>query len=136
MQQIANNAGALAASFSTLKNLKKLSVRDLEELKPERVQEALQGMPGWKLDMSRKALDRLHEFSDSKVALAFATFATELAGAGRQPISVFVWGGRGPQPISVFVSGGRVGLTLHGQPRRGKKGGLTLAVMELAKRLG
>src|SRR4051794_14485285 len=126
MQQIANNAGALAASFSTLKNLKKLSVRDLEELKPERVQEALQAMPGWKLDMSRKALealqampgwkldmsrkalDRLHEFSDSKVALAFATFATELAGAGRQP-------------ISVFVSGGRVGLTLHGQPRRGKK---------------
>src|SRR4051812_47736757 len=123
MQQIANNAGALAASFSTLKNLKKLSVRDLEELKPERVQEALQAMPGWKLDMSRKALDRLHEFSDSKVALAFATFATELAGAGRQS-------------ISVFVSGGRVGLTLHGQPRRGKKGGLTLAVMELAKRLG
>src|SRR3954451_8421567 len=123
MQQIANNAGALAASFSTLKNLKKLAARDLEELKPERVQEALQAMPGWKLDMSRKALDRLHEFSDSKVALAFATFATELAGAGRQP-------------ISVFVSGGRVGLTLHGQPRRGKKGGLTLAVMELAKRLG
>jgi pterin-4a-carbinolamine dehydratase len=123
MQQIANNAGALAASFSTLKNLRKLSARDLEELKPERVQEALQAMPGWKLDVNRKALDRFHEFSDSKVALAFATFATELAGAGRQP-------------ISVFVSGGRVGLTLHGQPRRGKKGGLTLAVMELAKRLG
>src|SRR3954466_9651233 len=110
MQQIANNAGALAASFSTLKNLKKLSVRDLEELKPERVQEALQAMPGWKLDMSRKALDRLHEFSDSKVALAFATFATELAGAGRQP-------------ISVFVSGGRAGLPPPGLPPGGKKGG-------------
>ena len=120
MQQIANNAGALAVSFSTLK---KMAARDLEELKPERVQEALQAMPGWKLDMNRKAIDRVHEFSDSKVALAFATFATELAGAGRQP-------------ISVYVSGGRVGLTLHGQPRRGKKGGLTLAVMELAKRLG
>jgi len=80
-------------------------------------------MPGWKLDMSRKALDRVHEFSDSKVALAFAAYATELAGSARQP-------------ISVFVSGGRMGLTLHGQPRRGKKGGLTLAVMELAKRLG
>lgn len=121
MQQIANSAGALAISFPTLMNL---SARELvEELKPERVQEALQAMPGWKLDMTRKAIDRVHEFSDSKVALAFATFATELAGAGRQP-------------ISVFVSGGRVGLTLHGQPRRGKKGGLTLAVMELAKRLG
>src|SRR3954466_4708623 len=117
MQQIANNAGA-RINFTTLK---KLAAQDLLELKPERVQEALQAMLGWKLDMSRKALDRLHEFSDSKVALAFATFATELAGAGGQP-------------ISVFVSGGRVGLTLHGQPRRGKKGGLTLAVMELAKR--
>ena len=120
MQQIANNAGALAVSFSTLK---KMAARDPEELKPERVQEMLQAMPGWKLDMSRKALDRVHEFSDSKVALAFAAYATELAGSARQP-------------ISVFVSGGRMGLTLHGQPRRGKKGGLTLAVMELAKRLG
>jgi pterin-4a-carbinolamine dehydratase len=124
MQQIANNnAGTLAASFSTLKNLRKLSARDLEELKPERVQETLQAMPGWKLDVSRKAIDRFYEFSDSKVALAFAAYVTELAGSVRQP-------------ISVFVSGGRLGLTLHGQPRRGKKGGLTLAVMELAKRLG
>jgi pterin-4a-carbinolamine dehydratase len=123
MQQIENNAGALAASFSTLKNLRKLAARDQEELKPERVQEMLQAMPGWKLDTGRKALDRLQEFSDSKVALAFAAYATELAGSARQP-------------ISVFVSGGRMGLTLHGQPRRGKKGGLTLAVIELAKRLG
>ena len=120
MQQIVNNAEALGVSFS---KLKKMAARDLEELKPERVQEMLQAMPNWKLDVNRKAIDRFHEFSDSKVALAFATYATELAGAVRQP-------------ISVFVAGGRLGLTLHGQPRRGKKGGLTLAVMELAKRLG
>ncbi len=120
MQQIANKAGARAVSFATMK---KLANRDLEELKPERVQEALQAMPGWKLDMSRKALDRVHEFTDSKVALAFAAYVTELAGSARQP-------------ISVFVAGGRMGLTLHGQPRRGKKGGLTLAVIELAKQLG
>src|SRR6202163_4082300 len=107
MQQIVNSAGALTASFPTRK---KLSARDFEELKPERVQEMLKAMPGWKLDMNRKAIDRLHEFPDSKVALAFATFATELAGAGRQP-------------ISVLVSAGRVGLTLHGQQGRGKKGG-------------
>jgi pterin-4a-carbinolamine dehydratase len=119
MQQIANNAGVLTAGSPTGKK----SPRHQEELKPERVQEALQAMPGWKLDLNRKAIDRLHEFPDAKVALAFAAFATELAGAGRQP-------------ISVLVSGGRVGLTLHGQPRRGKKGGLTEAVLELAKRLG
>lgn len=119
-QQIVNSAEALAASFLTRS---KLSSRFLEELKPERVQEMLQAMPGWTLDMGRKTIDRLHEFSDSKVALAYAAFATELAGAERQP-------------ISILVSGGRVGLTLHGQPRRGKRGGLTLAVLELAKRLG
>jgi pterin-4a-carbinolamine dehydratase len=120
MQQIVNSAVALTASFPTRK---KLSARDFEELKPERVQEMLTAMPGWKLDMNRRAIDRFHEFPDSKVALAFATYATELAGAGRQP-------------ISVLVSAGRVGLTLHGQQRRGKRGGLTMAVLELAKRLG
>jgi pterin-4a-carbinolamine dehydratase len=123
MQQIESTAETLATSFSTLKKMRKLAARDQEELKPERVQEMLQAMPGWKLDVGRKALDRLQEFSDSKVALAFASYATELAAAARQP-------------ISVFVSAGRMGLTLHGQPRKGKKGGLTLAVMELARQLG
>ena len=119
MQQIVDSAAALAASFPN----RKLLTLDLEELKPERVQEALKAMPGWKLDMNRKAIDRLYEFPDSKVALVYAAFATELAGSWRQP-------------ISILVSGGRVGLTLHGKPRRGRKGGLTQAVLELAKRLG
>ncbi len=110
MQQITNSVGTLIANPST-------------ELKPERVQLELQSMPGWKLDLNRQTIDRLHEFPDSKVALAFAAFATELAGSGRQP-------------ISILVSGGRVGLTLHGQPRRGNRGGLTMSVLELAKRLG
>ena len=117
MQQIANSA-VTAPSFP-----RRLLTLDLDELKPERVQEMLKAMPGWKLDMSRRTIDRLHQFPDSKVALVYAAFATELAGSWRQP-------------ISIFVSGGTVGLSLHGRPRRGKRGGLTEAVMELAKRLG
>ena len=93
------------------------------ELKPERVQEILQAMPGWTLNANRKSLERLLEFPDARVALAYAAFATELAGSNRQP-------------VSVLVSGGWVGLTLLGQARKGKKGGMTMAVIELAKRLG
>ncbi|HEX4962233.1 MAG TPA: hypothetical protein VF173_15465 [Thermoanaerobaculia bacterium] len=93
------------------------------ELKPERVQELLQAMPGWTLNTTRKSLERLLPFPDARVALAYAAFATELAGANRQP-------------VSILVSGGWVGLTLLGQARKGKKGGMTMAVIELAKRLG
>jgi pterin-4a-carbinolamine dehydratase len=119
MQQIVNSAATLTAGVPT----RRLIALDLEELKPERVQETLKAMPGWKLDMNRRTIDRFYEFPDSKVALVYAAFATELAGSWRQP-------------ISILVAGGRVGLTLHGKPRRGKRGGLTEAVMELAKRLG
>lgn len=97
--------------------------RPEEELKPERVQLALQSMPGWRLDMNRRTIDRLHEFGDARVALAYAAFVTKLAEADRQV-------------ASVLVSGARVCLSLHGYPRRGSKGGITESVLEMAKRLG
>ncbi|MFY9823690.1 MAG: 4a-hydroxytetrahydrobiopterin dehydratase [Thermoanaerobaculia bacterium] len=94
-----------------------------EQLKPERVQEELQSMPGWTFSPERQAINRLQELPDMRVALAFATFALELAKAEGQP-------------MSVLIADRLVGLTLTGAPVNGTRGGLTLAALALAKRLG
>jgi len=94
-----------------------------QQLKPERVQEELQSMPGWTFNLERQAINRLQELPDMRVALAFATFALKLAKAEGQP-------------LSVLIADSRVGLTLTGAPVNGTRGGLTLAALALAKRLG
>ncbi|MEA2605018.1 MAG: hypothetical protein QOF89_6010 [Acidobacteriota bacterium] len=124
MQQSLNVTGTLTANpLEPTIWLKRPPHRPGQELKPERVQEELQAMPGWTLDLSRKTINRLHEFGDSSVALAYAAFIKELAGADGQR-------------VSILVSGGLVGLSLHGYPRKGTRGGITESVLEMAKRLG
>ena len=124
MQQMSNTVGILIADPTEVKVwLRRPPHPPEESLKPERVQEELQAMPGWKLNLNRQTIDRLHEFGDARVALAYAAFVTQLVGADRQM-------------ASVLVSGGLVGVSLHGYPRKGTKGGITESVLELAKRLG
>ena len=94
-----------------------------EQLKPERVQEELRAMPRWKFNPERQAINRLQELPDMRVALAFATFALKLAKVEGQP-------------MSVLIADCRMGLTLTGAPVNGTRGGLTLAALALAKRLG
>ena len=125
MQQFfSTTAGTLTAnSLQPTVWLRRPPHRPEPELKPERVQEALQAMPAWKFNTDRRALDCLNEFGDARVALAYAAFVSEIAAADHQV-------------ISVLVSGSLVGVTLHGYPRRGNTGGITESVLALAKRLG
>jgi pterin-4a-carbinolamine dehydratase len=124
MQQTSNPVGILIADPSEVKVwLRRPPHQPEVELKPERVQEALQALPGWKLNLNRQSLERLHDFGDARVALAYAAFITQLVGADRQK-------------VSVMVTGGHVGVSLHGYPRKGTRGGITESVLETAKQLG
>ncbi len=125
MQQIfSTNAGMLSANpLQPTVWLRRPPHRPELELKPERVEEALQAMRAWKFNGDRRTIDCLHDFGDARVALSYAAFVSEIAAADRQV-------------ISVLVSGSLVGVTLHGYPRRGNMGGITESVLELAKRLG
>ncbi len=124
MQQTSNPVGILITNPAEVKVwLRRPPHRPQEELKPERVQEALQALPGWKLNLNRQSIERLHEFGDARVAMAYAAFVTYLTGADRQI-------------VSVLVKGGHVGVSLHGYPRKGNKGGITKSVLEMAKLLG
>ena len=125
MQQFfSTNVGTLNANpLQPILWLRRPPHRLETELKPERVQEALQAMPAWQFNADRRTLGCLHDLGDARVALAYAAFVSEIAAADRQV-------------ISVLVSGNLVGVTLHGYPRKGKTGGITESVLELAKRLG
>jgi pterin-4a-carbinolamine dehydratase len=90
-----------------------------EKLKAERVQEKLRSMTGWRLAKGGKALNRVREFPDHRVASAFATFA-----------GAFI--ARAKQQADVTLSGSRVLVILHARSR----GGLSDAVLDLAKSLG
>ena len=124
MQQTSNTVGILIADPAEVKVwLRRPPHRPEEELKPERIQKELEAMPGWKLNLNRQTIERLHEFGDTRVALAYAAFITQLVGADRQK-------------VSVLVTGGHVGVSLHGYPRKGTRGGITESVLETAKQLG
>jgi hypothetical protein len=90
------------------------------KLKPERVQEELKRMPGWKLMPDGKAISHLREFSHAAGASKWASFVAELARWDRQP-------------VHLGISGSRVLLTL---PYRNGTSGLTTAVFDFARQLG
>ncbi len=89
-------------------------------LKPERVQEELRKMPGWKLSPDGKAIGHLREFTQAGGAAKWASFVAELATADRQP-------------VHLGIAGTRVLLTL---PHRNGASGLTAAVFDFARQLG
>ena len=90
------------------------------ELKPERVQLLLLGLPNWKLREDGRAIETDREFTTEQAASSFAALACRLARVQRQP-------------LGVMLSGKQVLLTLTGHPVRGCTGGLTSPVFKLAE---
>jgi len=94
-------------------------------LKPERVQELLLKLPGWRLreDGSRLGLESARQFTSPGAASSFAALACRLATQRRQP-------------VDVKLAGGKVVVKLQGHPLRGCTGGITTAVFKLAGLIG
>lgn len=102
-----------------------------DELKAERVQEPLtaaqvtvklQAMPGWKMTPGGSAINRTHFFPEVRVACAYIVFIAELAQSVKQT-------------VAVTQRGRRVVVMLRAPLRRMRRGGITEAVLNLAKQL-
>lgn len=92
-------------------------------LKPERVQQLMLGLPGWKLRRGGRELETLRRFTSPGAASTFAALACRLAACQRQP-------------VKVAVLGGDVVVRLQGNPVRGCTGGITEPVFNLARLIG
>lgn len=90
-------------------------------LKPERVQQLLAALPGWRL--REDGLESERQFTHPGAASSFAALACRLAAL------------RG-QPVKVDLSGAKVVVKLQGLPARGCAGGLTGPVFALAGLIG
>jgi pterin-4a-carbinolamine dehydratase len=95
----------------------------IRKLKPERVQEELQAMPGWRLMPGDSAIGRVWDFATADAAAAWAQF---VAGLAHQ---------RG-HAYALERSGNRIAVTLYQAGRSGRAAGLTMAVLQTGKTLG
>jgi pterin-4a-carbinolamine dehydratase len=96
----------------------------LRWLKPERVQEMLRAMTGWRLLPGDVSIGRIREFADDGAAAAYAAFVAELAG-------------RDGHPFKLEQAGNRITVTLYGPlSRKGSPMGITTALLETARALG
>ena len=93
------------------------------DLKPERVQQLLERLPGWALYREGRAIVRKRLFTKAQRARSFARKACWLAGELNQP-------------VAVRLAGNEVTVALTGHPVRGCTGGLTDAVFHLADLIG
>lgn len=93
------------------------------DLKPERVQQMLERLPGWELHPSGRAIQRVRLFTTEQGAGRFALEACSLANKQNQP-------------VAVRLKGKEVTVALTGHPVRGCTGGLTDAVFKLADLIG
>jgi pterin-4a-carbinolamine dehydratase len=91
-------------------------------LKPERVQEELMAMPGWRGVVNFRAIDNVRRFPTPEVASAFAAYVTALARESGQL-------------CSVVQTCEHVTVTLTGR-HPGGHFGITRAALDFAKRLG
>jgi len=92
-------------------------------LKPERVQQLLLKLPGWRLGAEGRAIERRRHFTSFAEAQAFVGRVGKLATGLRQP-------------VTIVLTGKRVNLSLAGHPIKGRTGGLTDEVFNLAGRIG
>lgn len=92
-------------------------------LKPERVQELLVKLPGWRLGCEGRSIERRRHFTSFAEAQAFVGRVGRLATKLRQP-------------VKIALSGKRVDVVLAGRPLRGRIGGLNNEVFNLAGHLG
>ena len=93
------------------------------ELKPERIQQHLLALPGWKLQRDGRGIESARQFTSPQGAGTFAALACRLATQRRQP-------------VKVRLAGENIVVTLPGHPVRGCTGGLTDAVFKLAGLIG
>jgi pterin-4a-carbinolamine dehydratase len=93
------------------------------ELKPERVQEALDRLPSWKLREGAYGIQTVRRFATSGRAISFAAYSCRLAS-------------NVGQPVKVSLAGPQVTVILEGHPVRGCTGGLTDPVFRLADLIG
>lgn len=93
------------------------------DLKPERVQQMLERLPGWALHSSGRAIVRVRLFVTEQRAGSFARKACWL-------------GTKLNQPVAVNLAGKEVTIALTGHPVRGCTGGLTNPVFKLADLIG
>jgi pterin-4a-carbinolamine dehydratase len=91
-------------------------------LKPERVQEELMTMPGWRGILNFRAIDHVRRFPTEEVASTFASYVTAFAQESGQLCSV-------AQTLE------HVTITLTGR-HPGGHFGITRAALDFAKRLG
>jgi pterin-4a-carbinolamine dehydratase len=89
------------------------------KLKPERVQEELKAMPGWRLMAGGNALVRTRKFAQPGAAAQFAADVADLAA------------GQG-QPAILGVTAHQVTLTLQ----RPSRNGIDMALIHFARQLG
>ena len=92
-------------------------------LKPERVQQLLRELPGWRLGAGGGAIERSRQFASVTDAAEFVGLAGKLAMSRRQP-------------VTIALAGRNVTLALTGHPIKGCTGGLTNPVFRLAAVLG
>lgn len=88
------------------------------KLKPERVQEELKSMPGWRLRADGNALVRTRKFSQPDAAARFAATVADLAAAQGQP-------------ALLGVTAHQVTLTLQ----RPTRNGIDMALIDFARQL-
>lgn len=93
------------------------------ELKPERVQQMLLQLPGWKLAVEGRGIQRRRQFGTHAKAQDFVSLVGKLATVHRQP-------------VKIALTGKRVDLILPGHPVKGNAGGLTDVVFNLAGLIG
>jgi len=91
-------------------------------LKPERVQEELMTMPGWRGIVNFRAIDHVRRFPTAEVASKFVDY-------------VSAWAQESGQLCSVAQTLEHVAVTLTGR-HPGGHFGITRAVLDFAKRLG
>jgi pterin-4a-carbinolamine dehydratase len=101
------------------RRLSRRSGRPGGKLKPERVQEELKTMPGWRLASGGNALARTRKFSQPGTAARYAADVTDLAAAHGQP-------------VVLGVTAYQVTLTLQ----RPSHKGIDRALINFARQLG
>jgi pterin-4a-carbinolamine dehydratase len=92
-------------------------------LKPERVQQLLLRLPGWRLRQDGRGIENVRSFNSGKAARSFVGHVCKLAEIRRQP-------------VNVRLAGKQVSITLQGHPAKGCIGGINGAVFNLAGKIG
>ena len=100
-----------------------VSAPERMHLKPERVQQALEKLPSWRLSEDGLAIESERTFATTQRTSSFAGYACRLAS-------------KLGQPVKIAIAEKTVVVSLAGHPIRGCTGGLTAPVFKLADLIG